>query len=560
MKIVDRILQRLLSKRSTTWTNETWHEFFPRRNSAGQTVTDRTALLVTAYFAAIRNISEDVAKLPADFVRRDRRNRTIDDLSDDTRWRLLNIEPNPDMSAMTFRETLMQHALGFRGGFAEIVRNGNDTAAQLWLLDPSTITIARASGRLADDFGRDSIVFLVSYGDGAQVPIPQRDMLYVRGLGYDGITSWAMSHVGQDAIGLQLAAQQFSGSYFADGIVPAGVLKVPDGMTQESIKNIRSSTEQRHRGKRKMMVLEEGMDYQQIGSDPEKSQLNETMIRGVADVARLFRMPLHKLQEMSAATFGNIEQQALEYWQDTLSPWETRCEQEYNRKLCTVAEVRNGVRWEHDTRVLLRGDLASQTEYVRQRFEMGTMSPDDVRWYWNEPVLNTEESRAYYMNQAYANVEALPKEPPSSEPDPEPVPEQLEDGQPEEDARMAPTLRVARRLLLGVLEDCQEYDAVRWRRAARDGGVEAWLPEYHGKRGEAVNDRVRPAVMESLQTYLGRDADDDEAKAVRSIAAGVASRYLDLMTADRDFGGVDLGPFVDDEAGQMMQELADVGT
>ena len=71
----------------------------------------------------------------------------------------------------------------------------------------------------------------------------------------------------------------------------------------------------------KTLVLEEGIDVSNITMTSEDAQFLETRRFQVEDVARFFGVPPHKIGDLSRSTNNNIEQQGLEFWQDTMLPW-----------------------------------------------------------------------------------------------------------------------------------------------------------------------------------------------------------------------------------------------
>jgi Phage portal protein len=92
-----------------------------------------------------------------------------------------------------------------------------------------------------------------------------------------------------------------------------------------------------------------------------------------AEVAGLFRVPLHLLQDLERATNNNIEHQSLDYIRYTLRPWAVRIEQEINRKLLGASFF-----CEHDINEFQRGDFATQTTGLRTLRDMGAYSANDV--------------------------------------------------------------------------------------------------------------------------------------------------------------------------------------
>src|SRR5574337_1263402 len=104
------------------------------RTDAGIRVSEMTALQVGAVLSCVNIISGGIAALPLHVMERlvtDHRiakriavNHNLYDV-------LFN-EPNPEMSAFTFKKTLQTHALLWGNAYAEIERNGAGQVIGLW--------------------------------------------------------------------------------------------------------------------------------------------------------------------------------------------------------------------------------------------------------------------------------------------------------------------------------------------------------------------------------------------------------------------------------------------
>ena len=90
---------------------------------AGVTVNERTAMALSAVYACIRVISEDVAKLPLILYRR-RSDRGKDRMVGHPLFNLLHDSPNEEMGSFGWRETQTGWALSWGNGYAEIERDG----------------------------------------------------------------------------------------------------------------------------------------------------------------------------------------------------------------------------------------------------------------------------------------------------------------------------------------------------------------------------------------------------------------------------------------------------
>ncbi|MHC4697117.1 MAG: phage portal protein, partial [Planctomycetota bacterium] len=337
----------------------------------GETVGPDKALTLSAYFAAIRAISEDVAKLPLILYER-MEPRGKRRMPKHPVYRLLHDEPNPEMSSMSFRETLTLHAIGWGNGCAEIVRSKQGRALALWPLDPARVRIER------DDAKR--IVYIVQPVDGGkEITFASRDIFHLHGLGFDGLTGYSVAHLARESIGGALAAERSGAALFGNGSRPGGVLEHPGVLSDEARMYLRQSWEEKHKGAEnanKTAILEQGLQFKPISIPNKDAQWIEAREFMVSELARWLRIPPHKIAHMRDATFSNIESQAREYVTDTLQPWHVRWEQEIARKLIPA---RSGLFAEHLVDGLLRGDTETRFNAYRTAILAGWMSRNEAR-------------------------------------------------------------------------------------------------------------------------------------------------------------------------------------
>lgn len=365
---------------------------------AGIRVSPQSAMGLSTYYACIRNISEDVGKLPLLTYRR-LLPRGKERVPGHWAYPLLHDAPNDDMTAMTFREVLTAHALGWGNGYAEIVRNGRGIPGAFAPIHPSRVHLQRDDqGRLVYDvYGNDGIYSAAGI-NASTIRLPQDDVLHIKGLGSDGYTGYSIVQLAAESLGLSLAAQTFGASFFGGGAALGGILSHPKTLSPEGQVHLRESWQTAYGGPwnaGKTAILEEGMTYTRIGIPPEEAQFLQTRIFQVPEVCRWFRMPPHKAQHLDNAHYNNVEQQNLEYVVDTLMPWLVRWESELRRKLFADEPE---VFAEHLILGLLRGDQAARAAYYKARFEMGTLSPDDIREIENEnPLPAGEGGNLYYL-------------------------------------------------------------------------------------------------------------------------------------------------------------------
>ena len=100
------------------------------------------------------------------------------------------------------------------------------------------------------------------------------------------------------------------------------------------------------------------------------------------------------------ATFSNIEQQNLQFVNQSLMPYIRRIEQRLNKCLLADRKFRN-YRFKFDLSSLLRGDSTAQVNYIKSLLDSGVMTINDAL---TELGMNTQKGcdiRKLPLNTAY---------------------------------------------------------------------------------------------------------------------------------------------------------------
>lgn len=359
--------------------------FGVQKTTAGAMVTEATALGVSAYYHAIRSISEDIGKLPFITYRRLKPGKPGKDIAEDHPvHRLLMSAPNQNMSALSFKETLTHWALGLGNGFAEIQfsRKTGEIIA-LWPIHPSRVEIRQTP--LTRNKRR--IAYRVHNDNGTAVDLPQRQMFHLHGLGMDGIRGYSVFKVAAQSIGLAIAVEQFGASFFGNGTHMSGAIRHPGKLGDEGFNRLRDSWKETYQGAQnahKFAILEEGMEWVRMGVEPEAAQFLQTHGRTVEEMSRWFRMHPQKMYVIATGKSGggggkmsDEDVQAI-YVTDTLLPWMCRWEEEAQRKLFgNEFDARHFAKFK--ILALLRGSPESRADVYSKLFHVGAMSPNEIR-------------------------------------------------------------------------------------------------------------------------------------------------------------------------------------
>lgn len=383
-------------------------------STSGVYVSETTALNATAVLACVKILAETVASLPLPVYQR-LQPRGKQRATNHPLYSLLHDQPNPEMTSFVFREALQGHLGTWGNAYAEIewdMKRGWPKA--LWPLRPDRMQVKRENGK---------IIYIYRLPDGTQAKLPAFRVFHIPGFGYDGLIGYSPISLAKDAIGLSMAAEQFNNRFFKNDARPGGALKHPKTLGKEAHERLKKDWADMHAGlenKHRVAILEEGMEFQEIGFPPEAAQLLGTRKFQLQEIARVYRVPLHMIGDLERATFSNIEHQSIDFVVHTIRPWLIRWEQTITSKILMADKERYFAEFVIDG--LLRGDTQARFEAYSKGFSIGAFSVNEILELENRNPIGPEgDERFVPMSLVPLSMAKEIVEP--KEPDPEPGPE-----------------------------------------------------------------------------------------------------------------------------------------
>jgi len=353
------------------WNPSLWN-LAGSQSLSGESVTEETALTYSAVYNAISLISGTISALPLHLMqRKGERKRNAEDR---LLYRVMHDAWNPYMTAMTGRETMMAHILGWGNGYAEIVRNGYGEVSELWPIPPNRIAPEMKSGQM---------IYRVRV-DSQDVILTREKVLHIPGLGFDGFMGYSVVAMARKSIGLGMAMETFGSQYFGNGTHPGMIIEHPGTLKEparlrEALTATYSGLGKSHR----LMLLEEGMKAHAVTINPEDSQFLESRQFQIPEIARWFNLPPHKLKDLTRSSFNNIESEQRSFYADSLLPWLIRLEQHYNMQLLTPYDRdlsgRGRYYFKHNAEGILRADAAGRGQFYTSMFNIGALSINEIR-------------------------------------------------------------------------------------------------------------------------------------------------------------------------------------
>ncbi len=336
------------------------------RSDAGNLVNERQAMRITTVFACINIIQQDLGSLPFS-VFQDMGDGSVQEAKKLNVYKLIK-NPHEVMSPSVFWGGVIARAVGWGNSYTAIQR---DQAARpigfTPLASDKTSLVATKEGKL--------LYATTQTSSGEVTYIEPDDMLHVPGLVMDGPVGLSPIQTCKNAYGLTLAAEKFGAQFFGNGARSTGVLTHPSHLDAEAYENLKKSLHEMSTGENALrpVILEEDMKWSQVSVPPNDAQFIDTRKFQRSEIAALYRIALHLLQDLERATNNNIEHQSLDHVRYCLKPWAVRVEQEVTRKLLSGSFFA-----EFDMKDIMRGDFASQTAGFQVLRNIGVLSTNDI--------------------------------------------------------------------------------------------------------------------------------------------------------------------------------------
>jgi HK97 family phage portal protein len=155
------------------------------------------------------------------------------------------------------------------------------------------------------------------------------DLWHVRAFRYPG-SPLGLSPIqyAAECIGLGLSTRRFGQSYFSDGAMPTGILKIGQPASQDMVDLTRAYLDRATHGRRQPLIVSGEAAWTQLSVSPEQSQFIDAMRFNVTEVARVFGVPAAMVdgQSEDSNTYANLEGRSLHFLQYSLNPWLIRLE------------------------------------------------------------------------------------------------------------------------------------------------------------------------------------------------------------------------------------------
>lgn len=323
------------------------------------------ALALSAVYRCVEVITNGVASLPVKLYRVDEKGYKYE-MKNDLSY-ILSKRPNKKMNAFTFYKLLVKDVLMAGNAYALILREGNKIVGLQYVPAGLVSPIDRG----------DRIEYQVT---GIKGFVRQEDIIHIMNYSDNGVYGISVLTHARRVLGIADYGDKSAENFYKSGGCTSGFLKFNGPSSGKQREEILSAWNQAtggpNNGPNGIPVLPSNVDYTQLSVDPQDAQLLESRQFSVVEICRFFGVSPTKCFDLTHASYNNSEMAELAFLNDTLRPLITKIEMELEIKLFNPED---NMDIKFDVNELLRTDKKSQAEYFQKLFNMGSMSPNDIR-------------------------------------------------------------------------------------------------------------------------------------------------------------------------------------
>lgn len=209
------------------------------------------------------------------------------------------------------------------------------------------------------------------------------EVIHIRGRMFDGLFGYSNLEAGSAVFALASAVQDYQTRLYKNDAILRGVFTMPNEevLGEAAFRRLKEQlgtlwTKMRNTGA--PIVLEQGMTFSHVAMNADQAETAKAKANAIEDVARVFRIPPHKMMHIVNVKYENMETLEKSYVQDTLIPIAQAIERKMGVGLMT-AEERQTYFLQFDREAMVLTDVKAQAEIMGVLLDRGVISHDEAR-------------------------------------------------------------------------------------------------------------------------------------------------------------------------------------
>lgn len=360
----------------------------------------RKALQYAPVYSCVNAISGAFSLLPC-YVKQEV-GRNIEKRNNHPSYRLLRWRPNTVQTPSAWKRQAAVHALLWGNARSYIVRDSRQNPIELIPMLPDRTSsgmidgekyhmtymdrdgrLAAAIGSMMTDQDRAELIANLSRENPDNVFwANDADVLHVPGLSVDGIEGVSIVSLARQSFGIGLGSEAHVAKQQKKGYAGGLMLNAPAGAfpDEAEAKEFLEHFREQHAGAERtgtIGMLREGITAQVLAMSNTDAQFIEQRRFQVEEVERWFNMV--GMLSGSRTSYASLEQTLLFFRTNTLAPWTTAFEEEFDVKLLRKREQNAEYFHEFDDSKLLKTEKSQLMAFISQGITSRVLNPNEGR-------------------------------------------------------------------------------------------------------------------------------------------------------------------------------------
>lgn len=347
----------------------------------------------TIYFICLKHLSETMSKMSWE-KRKVTKEQGREKIFDNKLDLLLNVKPNPYLTASQFWATIELNKLHFGNAYVWIETDTKGYIKHLWQLPSKNMEV------WVDDkgiFESDEGIWYVwtDARTGKRYRFCKDEILHFKTpFSFDGLVGMPVREVLKTQINTNKHAEAFLNKFYKSGMYGSKLLVHYTGQLDNAsemalVSEIEKFAEKTGNGK--IMPLPLGFQAVVLDMKLADAQFFENNKLTALQIAGAFGIKPNVINDYSKSSYSNSESQQLDFYVNTLQPLFKSYEQEMTSKLLRSDEMQKGMRLNINEKILFKMDSKTQSEVITTYLNNFAMTVNEAREELDLPYISEEK-------------------------------------------------------------------------------------------------------------------------------------------------------------------------
>ena len=338
----------------------------------GTSITSSNAQKIAAVLSCVNIKANALAVIPIKTYKRTNSGKI--EYHESTLYNMLRYEPNPHLTASLYKKMISQD-IDLRGNhYSQIIRNGLGEVVALYpLVADKMEVIVNKDGKRTYKYGgkyirTNRVLHLYDIPDA------------------QGIKGLSRIEYAKQSLEFAKNAAKHGNKLFKNSSTPSGVFETQETLNDESYNRLKESITKKYTGLENAgtpLLLEGGLTFNPLSLKNSDAEWLASRKFNREEIAAIFGVPVAMLNDASNTAYGNLEQKYLEFYSGTIFPLTTIIEEQLRQSLLQPQDkAKTAIKFKYNT--MLRVDAKTRAEYYQTRFNIGSISPNEIRSYEDE--------------------------------------------------------------------------------------------------------------------------------------------------------------------------------